>query len=315
LTVREAPPKSPSKSAKDEQRRGRRRIDDPAPGDIRLPLGAASEEDAARALAYAARRLAISGEEAAPSLQQGLGKAFRSAIARADAWRSRVAEGRFTVVGQPIVSLADRQIHHYEVLARFTPGKSPFEVVRFAEEAGLIEEFDLAICGKALAALAAAPQLALAVNLSGRSVQSAGFRAALAALLRPRRLLLSRLTFELTESHAIEYFQPAAEFLHQLKSEGCAICLDDFGAGAATYHYLRHFAFDLVKIDGPFLRAAATNPRDHVLVRSICALCRELDIGVIGEMIEDEAALAAAAELGISFGQGRLFGAPGPLPA
>ncbi len=313
--MRKPPPKHPGNPGTNERRSGRRRVDDPAAGDIHLPLGAASEEDAARALAYAARRLATSGEEAMPSLQQGLGKAFRSAIARVDAWRSRVAEGRFTVVGQPIVSLADRQIHHYELLARFARGKSPFEAVRFAEEAGLIEEFDLAICGKALAALAATPQLALAVNLSGRSVQSAGFRATLAALLRPCRPLLSRLTFELTESHAIENFQPVAEFLHQLKAEGCAICLDDFGSGAATYHYLRHFAFDLVKIDGPFLRAAATNLRDRILVRSICALCCELEIGVIGEMIEDETALAAAAELGISFGQGRLFGAPGPLPA
>ncbi|HXC30369.1 MAG TPA: EAL domain-containing protein [Stellaceae bacterium] len=313
--MRPAPPQSPGKPGKQERRRGRRRGADPAAGDITLSRGAASDEDAARALAYAARRFTAPSEGEPSSLQQGLDKEFRSTIARFGAWRRRVAEGRFTVVGQPIVSLADRQIHHYELLARFTPGKSPFEAVRFAEEAGLIEEFDLAICGKALAALAAAPRLALAVNLSGRSVQSAGFREALTALLRPHRALLSRLTFELTESHAVEHFRPAAEFLDELKSEGCPICLDDFGAGAATYHYLRHFAFDLVKIDGPFLKAAATNPRDRILVRSICALCAELEIGVIGEMIEDETAAAAAAELGISFGQGRLFGAPAPLSA
>jgi len=313
--VRGAPPTPPDAPAPRERRRGRRRTSDPAAGDIHLPLGAVSEEDAARALAYAARRSVVSkGNAAKPSLEQRLGEEFRSTIARFDAWRRRVAEGRFTVVGQPIVSLADRQIHHYEMLARFTPGKSPFEAVRFAEEAGLIEEFDLAICGKALEALAVAPRLALAVNLSGRSVQSPAFREALTALLRAHRPLLGRLTFELTESHAVEHFQPAAEFLHQLKSEGCAICLDDFGAGAATYHYLRNFAFDLVKIDGPFLKAAMTNTRDCILVRSICALCGELEIGVIGEMIEDEAALTAAAELGIRFGQGRLFGAPAPLP-
>lgn len=299
-----------------ERRRGRRRANDPAAGDIHLPLGAIKEADAARALAYAAKRVAdASADPATPSLRQGLGKEFRRAVARVDAWRRDVAEGHFTVVGQPILSLADRQIHHYELLARFKRGQSPFEAVRFAEEADLIEEFDLAICGKGLAALGTAPGLALAVNLSGRSVQSASFRAALTALLRPHRPLLSRLTFELTESHAVERFEPAIQFLQWLKSEGCAICLDDFGAGAATYHYLRHFAFDFVKIDGPFLKAAAVNPRDRVLVRSICALCTELEIGVIGEMIEDETALAAASELGIRFGQGRLFGAPAPLAA
>jgi EAL domain-containing protein (putative c-di-GMP-specific phosphodiesterase class I) len=133
------------------------------------------------------------------------------------------------------------------------------------------------------------------------------------ALLRPHRSRGGRLMFELTESHAIERFEGAAIFLEWLKSAGFSVCLDDFGAGAATYHYLRHFDFDFIKIDGPFLKAASSNRRDRALVCSICALCRELEIGVIGEMIEDEAALEAAAALGVSYGQGRLFGVPKPL--
>jgi EAL domain-containing protein (putative c-di-GMP-specific phosphodiesterase class I) len=301
-------------SSRREQRRGPRRETDPAAGDIRLALGGADDREAARTLAYAVRDFAAAGDGATmPTLQQGLGAAVETVRARSDNWRRTIADGRFSLVAQPIVSLADREIHHHEVLARFPRGQQPFDTVRFAEEVGLIEEFDLAVCVKALAALEATPGLALAVNLSGRSVQNAGFCETLRSLLRANRSRLGRLMFELTESHAVEQFEETAAFLGWLRSEGCSICLDDFGAGAATYHYLRHFNFDFVKIDGPFLRSAASHPRDRVLVRSICALCHELDIGVIGEMIEDQTALDAAVALGIEYGQGRLFGAPSPL--
>jgi EAL domain-containing protein (putative c-di-GMP-specific phosphodiesterase class I) len=245
-------------------------------------------------------------------LHQQLGPAVETAIARFEDWRRAVAEAGLVLVFQPIVRLSDRGVHHYEVLARFPDGQKAHEVVGFGEEAGLIEEFDLAICRKALAVLAEAPGTMLAVNLSGRSVGSAAFRTALGSLLRRHRGLLPRLMFELTETYAVERVEAAAEFVNGLKAYGSRICLDDFGAGAAAYHYLRHFAVDFVKIDGAFLRSALSRRRDRALIRSICGLCRELDTGVIGEMIEDETAAAAALALGIDFGQGRLFGAPSP---
>jgi EAL domain-containing protein (putative c-di-GMP-specific phosphodiesterase class I) len=306
--------KTPSIPAPAPPQAERRRASDPAPGEIRLALGTVDDKEAARALAYAVKRFAAADEAGtAPPLHQGLGPAVETAIARFDDWRRAVAEGRFSLAFQPIVRLADRRVEHYEVLARFPDGQTPHEVVGFGEEAGLIELLDLAICGKALAVLAATPVVTLAVNLSGRSVQSPAFRDALGELLRPHRLLLGRLMFELTESYAIEPVEAAVAFLSRLKADGCAICLDDFGAGAAAYHYLRHFAVDYVKLDGPFLKAALSNRRDRALIRSICGLCRELDTGVIGEMIEDEAALAAAVALGVDYGQGRLFGAPSPM--
>ena len=92
------------------------------------------------------------------------------------------------------------------------------------------------------------------------------------------------------------------------------MCLDDFGAGAAGFQYLRRLAVDFVKIDGAFLRAAAENARDRALIASLASICRELRCATIGEMIETEKEARAAAALGIDFGQGWHFGRPGPLP-
>jgi EAL domain-containing protein (putative c-di-GMP-specific phosphodiesterase class I) len=118
--------------------------------------------------------------------------------------------------------------------------------------------------------------------------------------------------FELTESNAVEDMEAASVILKWLRRTGFAVCLDDFGAGAAAYSYLRNFDVDYVKIDGPFLKAAKENPRQRALIRSIAGLCKELNSHVIAEMIEDEEMAQMCAGLGITYGQGFLFGKPKP---
>ncbi|OYW82922.1 MAG: hypothetical protein B7Z26_02010 [Asticcacaulis sp. 32-58-5] len=94
------------------------------------------------------------------------------------------------------------------------------------------------------------------------------------------------------------------------------VCLDDFGSGAASYNYLRHFEVDFVKIDGPFLREAVGDNRQRALIRSIVSLSHELGCQVIGETIENAEMDEMARQLSIEFGQGYLFGRPSPdLPS
>jgi EAL domain-containing protein (putative c-di-GMP-specific phosphodiesterase class I) len=143
-------------------------------------------------------------------------------------------------------------------------------------------------------------------------VQSDAFRTALLDVLAASPNVRERVIFELTESSAIQRIEEAAAFLATLRAAGNRVCLDDFGAGAAAYGYLRHFEVDFVKIDGPFLTAAVEKERERALIRSICQLCEDLRSETIGEMIEDERQSTVAARLGIAYGQGWLFGRPGP---
>lgn len=219
-------------------------------------------------------------------------------------------------VFQPIVTMAGHAVHHYEVLTRLPDGRSPYEAVAFSEEIGLIETFDLRVCRRAIRELESHSGHRLAVNVSGRSIQSDKFRNALQELILPRKELAPRLIFELTESSVVTEIEGVAAFLAWLREQGHMICLDDFGAGAATYSYLRYFEVDFVKIDGPFLKAAVTGRRERALIGSICRLCKELGSATIGEMIETEKEAEAAAALGIDYGQGWLYGKPtDTLPA
>jgi EAL domain-containing protein (putative c-di-GMP-specific phosphodiesterase class I) len=281
---------------------------------IDLSLGGLSDEDAGRALTYAMSSFikSLGGSLDIGSLQSGLAAAMTETVSRFVDTRRILADERFTLVYQPVVDIATRATHHYEALTRFADGADTFETVVFSEDVGLVMDLDLTVCRRAIKAMERSDNASVAINLSGRSVQNDTFRRALVELVGTLGNLRHRLLFELTESAVVENMAEAATFLRQLRSMGHPVCLDDFGAGAAAYNYLRRFDVDFVKIDGPFLKAARDRGRERALIRSICVLCEEIDCKVIGETIEDERAASLAASLGVGYGQGWLFGKPVP---
>lgn len=279
---------------------------------LELSTGNLDQDSVARALSHALSNFCKPEKPAIRSLEQGLQSAMAESIQQFDAIRNLIDAKGFTLFYQPVVALSDRSVHHYEALMRFPDGRSPFETIRLSEQLGLAQDFDLAVCRKAIDQLTLREDVVIAVNLSGQSVQNEAFRENLRQLVLPCRDLQKRLMFELTESSEIADLEAAVTFLRWLRRTGFQVCLDDFGAGAAAYAYLRQFDVDYVKIDGPFLREARDNPRQRALVRSVSHLCKDLKSEAIAEMIEDEAMAALCAEMGIMYGQGYLFGKPKP---
>jgi EAL domain-containing protein (putative c-di-GMP-specific phosphodiesterase class I) len=150
----------------------------------------------------------------------------------------------------------------------------------------------------------------VAVNISGQSIEQEAFRNELADILATTALRRERLIFELTDTARVERQSEVATFLRWMRRRGHAVCLDDFGSDAAAYSYLRQFEVDYVKIDGLFLRAAMADANERALIGSVVSLCAELKCRTIATMIETSEQAEAAAQLGIGFGQGWLFGDP-----
>ena len=279
---------------------------------LKLSVGNLDQDAVARALNYALATYCKTEGRPISNLQQGLESAMAETVQHFDSIRNVIDSNEFTLFYQPVVSLADRVTHHYEALMRFPDGRKPYDTIRLSEQLGLVQDFDLAVTQKALGALKHHEHVSVAINLSGLSVQSDTFREQLRQMVMPFKGIEQRLMFELTESNAVEDMESAATFLKWLRRTGFAVCLDDFGAGAAAYSYLRNFDVDYVKIDGPFLKAARDNPRQRALIRSIAGLCKELKSHVIAEMVEDEDMAQMCTELGITYGQGFYFGKPKP---
>jgi EAL domain-containing protein (putative c-di-GMP-specific phosphodiesterase class I) len=230
-----------------------------------------------------------------------------------------VRDRRFHLDYQPILDLRGQGLHHYEALLRpakdlLGEGAGAAEFVSLAETVGLTEELDLAVLDCAIAALPGLEEgQRIAVNLSGLSVQSEGFRAKMLARIAAGPMAASRLMVELTESAEIEQEDAAAATLEALRAQGIPVCLDDFGAGAAAFRYLKAFAVDYVKVDGAFVQAAMERERDRSFVSSMVDLSLAVGAKVIAERIETAAHAELMQGLGVDYGQGWHLGRPGPL--
>jgi EAL domain-containing protein (putative c-di-GMP-specific phosphodiesterase class I) len=275
-----------------------------------------AEEDLTRGLLYAinsfqrSHRVAFTVEH----LNRNLGALVREATADLGKMKRIIRETRFDLAFQPIVAIDDGSLHHFEVLARFRGryGASPYRYITFAEETGLIVGFDLAVAGKTLTWLDANPgmRFPLAINVSGQSITDAGFRVSFLDLLHRFRSWPGRLMIEMTESARVEDLMSANAFIQEIRRAGCPVCLDDFGAGAASFHYLTMLEVDVVKIDGPALHHCLTAPKGEAILSALTRMCEKVGIACVAEMIDGPETLDFARRCGFLYGQGFFFGKP-----
>jgi EAL domain-containing protein (putative c-di-GMP-specific phosphodiesterase class I) len=273
-----------------------------------LSLEGASPSQNLRAMRYALDRYIEDGPLAAA-------EGFHAAVARTvkdtNRFKTMLAQGAFHLAYQPVVDLRSQALHHFEALARFEPNSSPADTIRLAEELDLIADFDLAVAHTVAQVLRDGDRdLKIAVNVSAVSLMQPRYVAALLALTAAAPDLRPRMLLEITETHHLADLPKASRVLAALKQVGHKICLDDFGAGGASLDYLRQFDVDIVKIDGRYLQGLEARPRDGVLLKHVVALCRDLGVSTIGEMIETADTAAMASDLGVDLGQGWHFGRP-----
>lgn len=277
------------------------------------------EQDLARGLMYTLNRFGHSqgAEFNLETLSRNMNQLVDTAIQEVNDFKRIVAGGSFHVALQPIIHARTGEIHHYEALCRFDeaePGASPFRHLQFAEETGMIHEFDLAMVEKVLQWLWQRPvnsrKSRVAVNVSGHSVGVDSYVTGLHKLLAKNDWARGRLMFEITESSRMSDLQQANRFIQGLRKRGYEVCLDDFGAGAASFQYLSALQVDVVKLDGSAVRNARTAEKGRAFLSALTELCRRLGTQTIAEMIDDAAGLRFVRDCGVDYVQGFLFGRP-----
>ncbi|MEZ6028134.1 MAG: EAL domain-containing protein [Hyphomonadaceae bacterium] len=230
----------------------------------------------------------------------------------AERFRDAVMNGRLKAARQPVVETRTGAISHYEVLARFNGEDSPVGLITAAEKSGQIAHLDYVMVSAAAARLESNPDPAyrLAINISGESLQRLDVIRELCAVIAGHTFQHSRLIIEVTESAHIHDIEMAARAVEMLRACGVGVSLDDFGAGAASFGYLRALNVDGLKFDGSFIQAAETNKRGLALMRNVARMCAELGISSVGERIETEADRQMLIEAGVTYAQGYYYGRP-----
>jgi PAS domain S-box-containing protein len=273
-----------------------------------------TSDDATKALAFTLSRFANARNEdfSITSLAQGFRAQISDTVSRISRLKAATSTSKMSVAFQPIVALGSHLLHHHEMLARFDWNKSPSEMIQFAEKVGMIEEIDLTMCQRAITTLRdmKGTRIDLAVNISGKSLDSDMFVEAFMKLLEPHADLSRQMLFEITESTAMSNLQRVEKILTVLRKAGYRICLDDFGAGASSFPYLQALSVDFVKIDGGYVARMRDSAKDRAILKAMVTMCQDLGIGMIAEMIERVDQAEDLFEMGIGYGQGFLFGRP-----
>ena len=233
-------------------------------------------------------------------------------------FRNLVGGNDFQVAFHPIFDARTGAVHHYEALVRFN-GKfeeSPYKYITFAEETGLITEFDIAMARKCVDWLRKnrADKVSIAVNISGMSVGNDQYSRDLHAMLDEDTWLRNFLVFEITESARVADLAQANNFVQALRKKGFHVCLDDFGAGAASFQYLSVLEVDVVKLDGSAVKNAQTAPKGRAFLRALTTLCKTMDVETIAEMVDSKEGLEFVRDCGVEYVQGFLFGKPDADP-
>lgn len=211
---------------------------------------------------------------------------------------------------------------HAEILLRLvdTDGTlvSPALFIPAAERFHLASRLDRWVLDQTIQALGALPSLehigTISVNLSGQSIGDRAFhRQAVEKLTIAGADICKRLCLEITETAAITKLADACAFIDQVRALGVRIALDDFGAGASSFSYLKSLRVDLLKIDGHFIRGLLDDPLSDVAVRCFVDLAGVLQLETVAEYVHSGSVLERVTDIGIHYAQGFHLHRPEPL--
>ena len=278
-----------------------------------------SEEEMAKGLMYTLNHFkeATGQGLSLKNLKENIGSLAREGAERVQNFRRIVAAGAFDPAFHPIIHLKSGRIHYYEALVRFhgePQDASPFREITFAAESDLIHEFDIMMAKKVITWLSQKPRISnaynVAVNVSGNSINNNQFLDQLDILLKENDWAQGKLSFEITESGRMSMLDSANNFIQRLRKAGYQVCLDDFGAGSASFQYLSSLDVDIVKLNGNAVKNAEKSKKGRAFLSALTELCRRLGVETVGGMIDTPQTLAFVRDCNVDFVQGFLFGKP-----
>lgn len=150
--------------------------------------------------------------------------------------------------------------------------------------------------------------LRLSLNVTAEDLGEKGFAKRELAMLAEAGFNPRRLTLEMTEQALVPDLKRAAARFAALRDAGVRIAVDDFGTGYSSLLYLKRLPLDYLKLDHAMTRDIGGAEADRIIVRSVIAMAKALNLKVIAEGVESDAQLDALRDEGCDYFQGFLRG-------
>ncbi|MBX7265162.1 bifunctional diguanylate cyclase/phosphodiesterase [Micromonospora sp. Llam7] len=234
--------------------------------------------------------------------------------------RSALDNDELEVYYQPKVTLRDRRLVGVECLARWehpTHGAvAPEDFVAVAEHTGQLGRLTEFVLREGLRRSRdwahGGQSLAVAVNLSARTLTDQHFPERVGELLGEYDVPAQLLTLEVPEAGVLDGTERPIPTLRRLRDLGVRLSVDDFGTGNSSLAHLRRLPVHEVKVDHSFVQGMATDPGDLAIVNAVVTLSQQFGLTVVAEGVESELTLELLQDIGCEIGQGFLFSRPLP---
>jgi diguanylate cyclase (GGDEF)-like protein len=232
--------------------------------------------------------------------------------------RDAIEKAQFFLLYQPTFDLRTNAVSGVEALIRWRhPSRGtiePDQFVPIAERSGMIIPIGrwvlVQACLQAAAWNRAGLRIGIAVNVSGRQLDSNRFLDDVNEALEVSEIDPATLTLEITETSLMRDPDGAGGRLAALKELGIRITIDDFGTGYSSLAYLRRFPVDTLKIDRSFIAGIATSDDSAAIVHSLVQLGKTLGLETLGEGVEEPDQLLALRREECDLCQGFLIAHP-----
>lgn len=274
-----------------------------------VPEGARSIEDVLVRTQQSLQQSKRSGKNRVSTQDGGASKAAADAE---DLVRDLEKPSAFRALRAPILRLADDGIVGWEMVARGPAGvfERPRDFFRLALARNMLTQVDL--------------HCMRACIRRGRAVSGSSWchiNAFPSTLIEtPRETLLElfaqqgapqRFCLELSEQHVIGEPALLREHVQALKQAGIRVAIDDVGFGHSSLETLIMLEPDLVKIDQGFVHEALRDPGKQRSLRRMVGVVASLGSDLVAEGVDSREDLEILRDLGVSYGQGALWGLAG----
>jgi predicted signal transduction protein with EAL and GGDEF domain len=233
------------------------------------------------------------------------------------ALRRAELDDEFYLVFQPIVDIHTQRTVAFEALARWQSPElgnvQPSEFIPIAERIGMVNRLTVPLLTKALQAAVTWPKgIRLSFNLSAHDCGSEDAAQQIARIIQDSAFDPSCVDLEITETAVIQDLAQTQRAIALFRGLGCGISLDDFGTGYSSLSQIHALSLTKLKVDRTFVTDIHLNPASFKIVKSLLALCADMQLECIVEGVETEAELNALKSLGCARAQGYLFSRPIP---
>ncbi|MBI5040559.1 MAG: EAL domain-containing protein [Gammaproteobacteria bacterium] len=232
--------------------------------------------------------------------------------------REALANDGFYCLYQPIAGLRGKQVERYDVLLRMRDPQgreiTAARILDVARVEGLVQDIDRWVVRAMLEQLrqrtASGAKTVFFIKLAAESLHDPDFGAWLEHNLTTSAVNPRQLVFECMEADVALSVRVAGLMFARLRSLGCGIALEHFGASLDALQLLSHVTVDYVKIDAAFVHSLVRNPADRDTLRGILQQASATGAMVIAGFVEDAASLAALWQCGVHFIQGNFLQEP-----